>query len=247
MLGELVDDYIEDAQQSVTYSGVILQTAGRSSSYLDSAEELLESAREDLEDGYPASSLFQSLEALAKANLAIENIDDDAESKIDRARDSASNSIAESRAAGIEPVLAVSYYEYAESLVNESSYASALIYYKYGDLIAGAMLFTNFSAGAAPSRYIGIPEIKSAPTVISFSNYGDLIIFLLFAAVGGGVIGLGIGLFACRKDPKDKNGDLSDKESTPNEIEDYYKRQKKEYFSSEDVPRSIEDYYRKKK
>ena len=101
------------------YSGVILDEMGQSSSYLSDAEGLLELAKTDKENGYSAAAFFEALEALVKANLALEIVDGVDDDKINRAQESASASIAESRNRGVEPVLAVSYYEFAESLVNE--------------------------------------------------------------------------------------------------------------------------------
>jgi len=74
-LENLALEYLEDAQQAAVYSSVILQEIGETSSYLTSAEELLETAQSDLNKGYPASALFGALQALVKANLAIETID----------------------------------------------------------------------------------------------------------------------------------------------------------------------------
>jgi uncharacterized protein len=187
----LATEYMEDAQQAIVYSNVIIQEMGESSDYLTDAESLLETARSDLEKNYPAAALFESLDALVKANLAIETVDGVTQDKIDRARESASSSISRSRNIGIEPVLAVSYYEYAESLVNESSLDSAIVYYKNSGIIAGAIDFTNFSKGATSSRYVGIPEIKVNAREYDIFRYSE---YLIFMAVIGGFAGLGLGL-----------------------------------------------------
>jgi len=163
-LEELALEYIEEAQQATIYSNIILDeigtTAGDSSNYLSNAENLLETARDDLEKDYPAAALFEALEATVRANLAIEIIGVEPEDKIELARENAINKISKSREQGIEPVLAVSYYEYGESLTNESDFDSGLLYYKYGGMIAGALSLTNTTVGAASSRYVGIPEIR---------------------------------------------------------------------------------------
>jgi uncharacterized protein len=74
-LEHLAEEYIEDAQQAAVYSEVILEEMGKTSSYLADAENILETARDDKEKGYPAAALFEALEALAKANLALELVD----------------------------------------------------------------------------------------------------------------------------------------------------------------------------
>lgn len=222
MLENLAVEYVEDAVQAAVYSSVILQEMRKTSSYLDDAEDLLDSARDNLEKDYPAAALFEALEALVKANLAIEIIDADVEEKIDRARESASNSISESRNIGIEPVLAVSYYEFAQSLVNESSFDSALVYYKYSGIIAGAIGFTNFSVGVSSSRYVGIPEMSRPIWRCDLFRYSE---YLVIMAILGGIFGLGLGLIT--------GGLLS-------------KRRKEEFYKKW-MPRSIDDYYKKHK
>ena len=161
-LENLALEYIEEAQQSTIYSSIILNEIGTSSgnsvNYLSDAEDLLKTARDDLEKGYPAGALMKALEAIVRANLAIEIIGSEPIDKIDLAREGASNKIANSRQQGIEPVLAVSYYEYGESLVNESVYEKALLYYKYSGMIAGVLSFTDISTGSTSSKYVGIPE-----------------------------------------------------------------------------------------
>ena len=217
----LATEYIEDAQQAIVYSDVIIQEMGTSSTYLTDAESLLETARSDLEKDYPAAALFESLDALVKANLAIETVDGVTQDKIDRARESASSSISRSRNIGIEPVLAVSYYEYAESLVNESSLDSAIVYYKDSGIIAGAIDFTNFSKGATSSRYVGVPELKVSTRWYDIFGYSD---YLIFMAVIGGFAGLGLGLIIgslLSRREKEEYGHW-----TPRSIQDYRKKNK---------------------
>jgi len=224
VLENLAVEYIEDAEQAAVYSNVILKQVGSVSSYLEEAEELLDYANSDLDKDYFAAALFEALEALVKANLAIETIDGVTEEKIERARESASNRISESRNIGIEPVLAVSYYEYAESLVNESSFNSAIVYYKYSGIIAGSLDLTNFSTSSHSSRFIGIPKIQTPNWGDGFFKYFE---YQLIMLILGGIAGLGIGLII---------GSFSTKKT------------KKEKYSYDNwVPRSIEDYYKKHK
>jgi len=156
-IAALAEDYMDNAQQSIAYATVLLQEMGQGSNFLTSAEELLITARNDEEQGYPAAALFDSLEALVKGNLALELVDGVTFDKLDRARENAILSISESRKQGIEPILSVSYFELAENLENESSYDNAIFQYKYSDLIAGMVRLTS-SSGTYSSRYIGIPE-----------------------------------------------------------------------------------------
>jgi len=212
----LAGEYIEETQQAVIYAGVLLQEMGRTSGYITAAEELLETARDNYEKGFPAAALFEVFEALVKANLALEISDGVTEDKIDRAQENARVSMSESILIGIEPVLAVSYYEYAESLANESSYDNAIVYYKLSDIIAGALGFTSTSC-VQSSRYVGIPERQVSDWSFSFGNMFYFILFLLIGGLGGLGLGLIIGSIAAGKE-QDKNNEWS-----PRNIDDYYK------------------------
>jgi len=51
-----------------------LEELGTSSNYLSGAQNMLEDARTERENGYPAAALFEALDAITKANLEIETI-----------------------------------------------------------------------------------------------------------------------------------------------------------------------------
>jgi uncharacterized protein len=224
MINTLAEEYLDDAQQAIIYSEIIINEMGKASNYLIDAKNLLETARSENENGYSAAALFGSFESLVKANLALELVDGVTNEKVERARERASASITESRNLGIEPVLAVSYYEYGQSLANESSLDTAIVYYKDADLIAGALRFTT-PYGVLSSRYVGIPEKKP----VIFWNFGPsryIGFFILFALIGG-ITGVGFGLLIA--------GLFSQK------------KQKEQFFTKSSTPRSIEDYYKKQK
>ena len=243
-LENLALEYIEEAQQATVYSDIIIEEAGvtgDSLTYLSYAEDLLQTARNNLTAGYPAAALFQALEANVRANLAIEVIGAEPESKIELAKKSAIEKIAKSRQQGIEPVLAVSYYEYGESLFNESEFDSALLYYKYSGMIAGVLSFTNVTTETASSRYVGIPELNKPLTMNwLIKNFDILIIIALLSAIAG----LGLGLIISGITLNKQN---QKKERVPKFMTNYRKRPKHPYFSKEDMPRSIIDYYKKNK
>ncbi len=224
LIKTIAEDYISDAQQAIVYSEIIISELGTTSADLNDAKNLLNTARMEQESGYYAAALFVSFESLVKANLALELVDGVTNQKLERAREQASASIVESRNIGIEPVLAVSYYEYGQSLANESSVDSAIVYYKYADLIAGVVQFTT-PYGTRSSRYVGIPEKKS---VVPW-NYGPsqyIGLFLLFALIGV-IIGVGLGfLVAVMFGQKKQKMHFFPKNTRPRSIEDYYKKQK---------------------
>jgi uncharacterized protein len=224
MITTLAEEYLDDAQQAVVYSGIIIQEMGKTSNYLNDAQNLLDTARSENEKGYSAAALFGAFESLVKANLALELVDGVTSEKVERARERASASITTSRNQGIEPILAVSYYEYGQSLANESSLDTAVVYYKDADLIAGALRFTT-PYGVQSSRYVGIP-VNNPIISWNYGPYHYIGFFILFALIGGiGGLGLGllIAIFFGQKKPKEQ---FFSKNSNPQSIEDYYKKQK---------------------
>jgi len=224
MIDTLAEEYLDDAQQAIVYSEIIISEMGKTSSYLNDAKNLLETARSENENGFSAAALFGSFESIVKANLALELVDGVTNDKVERARARASVSISESRNLGIEPVLAVSFYEYGQSLANESSLDTAIVYYKDADFIAGALRFTT-PYGEQSSRYIGVPE-KVSVVPWNYEPYRYIGFFILFTLIGG-IVGMGLGLLIAELFGK--------------------KRKKEQFFSKVSDPKSIEDYYKKQK
>lgn len=256
-LKDLSNDYIQDAQQSITYSGVILQKIGASSSFLSEAQTMLESAQTDYNTEYYAAALFEALEALSKANLALELVDVDSQEKIqqriERANESANAGISESRTNGVEPLLAVSYYEYAESL-KEDNVESALYYYKYSDLITGVLTLSG-NCGDQTSRYIGIPPVQTASWNFNLNDMSEFsIVILTFGIIGGIIVGFVIGFISTSSNTK---GNAT---STQSKNKSYYTNKghypylhykeshiKNEQRSFENLPHTIHDFYKKQK
>jgi uncharacterized protein len=246
-LENLALEYIEETQQSVIYSEVILGEIGDSdgsTSYLNQANNLLTQAQDDLDKGYTAAALFEALEALVKSNIAIELIGTNAEEKLDGASEIANNNIAKTRKQGIEPVLAVSYYEYAESLRNESSFGSALVYYKYSGMIAGALGFTNITSGSGTFENVGIPGRKRIN-----ENYLMMVLGGIFIGI---IIGLAVGILIGEIGFSDKEKSKKEKETEKkidyNGFVEYKSSEKIDFeYPEDEVPKSIKDYYKKNK
>ncbi|RLF51606.1 MAG: hypothetical protein DRN24_04640, partial [Thermoplasmata archaeon] len=161
-----------------------------------------------------------------------------AEEKIPSSREKANNNIARDRKQGIEPVLAVSYYEYAESLSNDSSFDSALMYYKLSSMIAGALSFTNATVGAASSRYVGIS--MGNPTYFNIWGLEETDVIIIAILIGG-LAGLGVGLIICGLSQKKENGRKKEN------IREYIRVKPKQDYPGGEIPRSIRDYYKKNK
>jgi uncharacterized protein len=226
----MANDYIDNAQQAIAYSQVLLQEMGQTSQYLTDAQNDLQTAQTAQTDNHSAAALFESFQALTKANLAIELVDGLTDVKLQRAQTRANAHITQDRNLGLEPVLAVSYYEYAQSLQNESSQDTAIIYYKYSDLIAGALQYTAPYA-TQTSRYLGIPP---TPTILLSTwtmltpNLGLFIIIAGIGALAGLGIGLLLGVLLMRKDkpPHGPTPYQPEQPTQPYSINDYYTQNK---------------------
>lgn len=182
-LEEIANKYLDLARNSVMYSQIILQEIGESSSLMNEAIELLDEAGSMIRD-YPASSLFTSLEALTKANLAIEILGGSEKDRLERIKDKAAIEIGESRNYGVEPVLAVSYYEFAETLENKSV-ADSIVYYRYAQMIAGALKFSIAPVEEKRSRFEGIPPIN--PITSFLPNFEEILNYMMWIAMYIGV------------------------------------------------------------
>ncbi|MCD6468659.1 MAG: hypothetical protein J7L32_05070 [Thermoplasmata archaeon] len=220
VLDDVAHRYLDLAIQANTYSSIILQEMGESSSLLSGVGDLIDDAGSEIEE-YPASSLFASLEALAKANLALELVDGAKQDKLDKTRESAATAISESRSLGIEPILAVSYFEFAQTLENGST-TDAIVYYRYAQMIAGALHFMVSPPVQKQSRFEGIPPINP-PQHNSFVASLPFDLKWVYAAATLLVVMLIVGAAVIARE----------------------KRFKKEFPPEMWMPRSMEEYYRK--
>lgn len=254
-IDKLALDYIEDAQQAITYSVILLEETNERSKFLSNAEELLQSARDERENGYPASALFKALEAITRANLDIETIgiDDQSEylDKIERLNQSSLTRLSSSINQGIKPVLAVCYYEYGESLLKEDDLANSLFYLRFSSMIAGALHFANMSEGATSSRFIGVTNLeKTNQNVFRFTYPEIMNIVYKYGGVGfifGLCVGFGLALIIWGISSKRKKEKFHET-WVPRSIQDYSKKQHKEkHYGENEMPRSIQDFYKKNK
>ena len=123
---------VNTAQLSLVYASSILPQ----STLLKGAEEGLETAQNEFAAGAYCAALFSGLESKVYSEVALITYASDESiitESVERARERASDAIEESRIQGIEPVLAVSYYELAESQENA---VTTLIYLGYAEEIA---------------------------------------------------------------------------------------------------------------
>ncbi len=142
--------YYDYAKQIYAYAQTLVQETGSNSGFISNAKDLLDKAGKQM-DVFPASSLFNSLESIANSNIAIEAIGGLTNEKLNRTMQMASYAIIRARNESIEPILAVSYYEFGKSIESKSD---ALIYYKYAYMIAN-MLRLSKGIKITKPEYVG--------------------------------------------------------------------------------------------
>jgi uncharacterized protein len=141
MLKDRAGWYVGTASSVVTYARAIISESDSMhglSGLLDEADVSLDRAVIEYERGYYSGAIYDSLLAYVHASTAISLMGySDVGTKIQRSADAARVSIEESRNAGIEPVLAVSAYEYADSLELPSQ---KIVEYNYARVLAKTTL-----------------------------------------------------------------------------------------------------------
>ncbi|MBC7081544.1 MAG: hypothetical protein H5T44_04825 [Thermoplasmatales archaeon] len=192
LVKEIAEEYYSYAEDIFSYANILSEQTGYSSNFINKANEAILRAKEQKEE-FPSSSLFNSLEAIACSNLAIETIGiDDLSEKMNRTKEMASYSIQKARDMGIEPVLAISYNEFARSVEKNDS-LNSLIYYKDAYIIANTLCLARGYKGGDIEK---INVITSPPNEIKEENQNQFFAVAFISLIGGIVIGF---LFSSRR------------------------------------------------
>ncbi|MFZ2411135.1 MAG: hypothetical protein WAW23_06165, partial [Candidatus Methanoperedens sp.] len=161
--GDILKDragwYLSQAQSINTYMQTLLSESGAHPGIDSGGSDDIDHAQKELERGYYSGTIFDSLQATIKASTTIGLIGKtDADMKIEQSAEAAKAAINEARVAGIEPTLAVSAYEYAETMTGPYEKISQ---YSYAKMIAKTSLVLNSHA---------VPANKTAvkPTITPF-------------------------------------------------------------------------------
>ncbi|MFZ3059810.1 MAG: S16 family serine protease [Candidatus Methanoperedens sp.] len=161
--------YLSQAQSINTYMQTLIAESGIHPEITNAAGEDINHAQKEMERGYYAGAIFDSLQATIKASTTIGLLGNaDADKKIEQSMEAAKVAINEARLAGIEPTLAVSAYEYAETIPNTYDKISQ---YSYAKMIAKTSVVLNSRAVSSDKKpvkptitpYISEPSMP-APT-----------------------------------------------------------------------------------
>lgn len=133
--------YLSQAQSINTYMMTLISESGSHPEITSAAADDISNAQKEMERGYYAGSIFDSLQATTKASTAIGLMGQiEPQKKVDQSYEAAKAAINEARLAGIEPTLAVSAFEYGETMTNPYDKISQ---YSYAKMIAKTSIVLN--------------------------------------------------------------------------------------------------------
>lgn len=134
--------YLSQAQSINTYIiTLISETGAHPGGFNSGANEDIANAQKEMERGYYAGAIFDSLQASVKSStiIGLMGLTDEAK-KIEQSNNAAKAAINEARLAGIEPTLAISAYEYADTRTTTYDKISQ---YSYAKMVAKTSIVLN--------------------------------------------------------------------------------------------------------
>ncbi|MFA4958079.1 MAG: S16 family serine protease [Candidatus Methanoperedens sp.] len=133
--------YLSQAQSINTYMITLISEGSSHPQITGGAADDISNAQKEMERGYYAGSIFDSLQATTKASTSIGLMGkNDAQKNVEKSYEAAKAAINEARLAGIEPTLAVSAFEYGETMTNPYDKISQ---YSYAKMIAKTSIVLN--------------------------------------------------------------------------------------------------------
>ena len=139
ILKERAGWYLSQAQSIYTYTQTLFSEIGHS--VLNGASRDIEHAKQEIQQGYYAGAIFDSLHAtvISSTNIGLFG-DVDISKKVEQSADDANTAINQARMQGIEPTLAISAYEFAETLSNPYD---KIVQYTYAKMVAKTSIVLN--------------------------------------------------------------------------------------------------------
>ncbi|CAD5245089.1 S16 family serine protease [Thermococcus camini] len=152
-------DYIDESSLIVTYIESMYGTVGGDLS------QSIQQAEQYYEDGKYSAALFTAMEARVRAQVFLDTLGIENRSvlmdKMKAMKDDAKTAIGVAQSQGVTPVLAMAYYEFAESYEKSAEgngsiedMQTAMIFYQYARETAGLFL-------SAPSQQTPLPQDNS--------------------------------------------------------------------------------------
>jgi uncharacterized protein len=133
--------YLSQAQSINTYMITLISESGSHPEITGGAADDIANAQKEMERGYYVGSIFDSLQATTKASTSIGLMGkEEAQKNVEKSYEAAKAAINEARIEGIEPTLAVSAFEYGETMTNPYDKISQ---YSYAKMIAKTSVVLN--------------------------------------------------------------------------------------------------------
>jgi uncharacterized protein len=133
--------YLSQAQSIDTYMITLISESGSHPDITGGASDDIANAQKEMESSYYAGSIFDSLQATTKDSTLIGLMGkNDTQKNVDKSYEAAKAAINEARLAGIEPTLAVSAFEYGDTMTNPYDKISQ---YSYAKMIAKTSIVLN--------------------------------------------------------------------------------------------------------
>jgi uncharacterized protein len=133
--------YLSQAQSINTYMITLISESGSHPQITGGAADDIANAQKEMERSYYVGSIYDSLQATTKASTAIGLMGQiEPQKKVNKSYEAAKAAINEARLAGIEPTLAVSAFEYGETMTNPYDKISQ---YSYAKMIAKTSIVLN--------------------------------------------------------------------------------------------------------
>ncbi len=133
--------YLSQAQSISTYLRELLSQSIAHPAIISGSQDDLIHAQKEMKSGYYSGAIFDSLQGSVKSSTLIGFMGMlDAQKKVEQSASDAKLAINEARLSGIEPTLAVSTYEYAETL--EDPYEK-INQYAYAKMVAKTLVVLN--------------------------------------------------------------------------------------------------------
>ncbi|MBU3965967.1 MAG: hypothetical protein KKG76_01120 [Euryarchaeota archaeon] len=136
--------YLSQAQSISTYMRELLSQSDVHPIIIGGSAEDLIHAQKEMQHGYYSGAIFDSLQSSVKSSTIIGFMGMlDGQKKVDQSASDAKLAINEARLAGIEPTLAVSAFEYAETMIDNYEKINQ---YAYAKMVAKTLIVLNSHA-----------------------------------------------------------------------------------------------------
>ncbi len=136
--------YLSQAQSISTYMRELLSQSDVHPIIISGSAEDLIHAQKEMQRGYYSGAIFDSLQSSVKSSTIIGFMGMlDGQKKVDQSASDAKLAINEARLAGIEPTLAVSAFEYAETMIDNYEKINQ---YAYAKMVAKTLIVLNSHA-----------------------------------------------------------------------------------------------------